>query len=673
MDIQKLFLIIIVFFQATTAYASSDNKLDHFLSLSLEELLTLQVSISTDTKKTIAKAPAVVSAITAADIKATGATNLVEMLETIPGIHPRLTGFGYRPQVGIRGANDKQTLLMINGTPVRDLMWTFGIFWKGLPASVIERVEIIRGPGSALFGADASAGVINVITKTAGKIEHSELGVRRGSFNTNTAWMQHGSNWNGFDIGLTADLFGTDGPSPFIEADRLGASDHAKTGWHNMDLRFYVAKDHWRLQTDYMRHSDLETGLTGANVLDPVTSAKDSRLNIGLFYNNENFRKDWGLDAELRYQHLDYSSGDGFQERPPSGAYPDGQINQMRSAERRVDLEVSGLFTGFDNHALRMGAGYTWQDLYFVEQFVNFGTGPDGNPLPAGGPLVDLSDTPYAFAPEDTRKIWHIFLQDVWTISDDWELTAGARYDHYSDFGGTLNPRLALVWHSTDKLTTKFMYGEGFRAPNYFELFAPTSFSQPNSSLKPERSKTLEVAFSYKATSNLNLGLNVYRFTQTDIIALDRTQPFPWPYSNLGDHTIRGVELEAQWQATEDLRISGNYTHRNPDDNQFRTVWQPDEDAYLRADWRFLPGWNWNLQANWIGKRTRQSGDLRSPVDDYVVTDTTVRYTGGKNWEFSGSVRNLFDEDAREYASGSMPNDLPRPERNFYAEARYKF
>jgi len=81
---------------------------------------------------------------------------------------------------------------MVNGTPMKDLMWGFGIFWKGLPTSMIERIEIIRGPGSALFGSDASAGVINVITKTAGKIQDSEIGVRAGSFNTKTAWMKHG-------------------------------------------------------------------------------------------------------------------------------------------------------------------------------------------------------------------------------------------------------------------------------------------------------------------------------------------------------------------------------------------------------------------------------------------------------------------------------------------------
>ncbi|QKQ27153.1 hypothetical protein [Candidatus Reidiella endopervernicosa] len=88
----------------------------------------------------------------------------------------------------------------------------------------------------------------------------------------------------------------------------------------------------------------------------------------------------------------------------------------MRSAEQRVSFEMSGLYKGIDDHALRLGMGHTWQDLFLVEQFINMGTGPDGNPLPPGGPLVDLSDSPYAFAPEKARNISHLFLQDVWSM-----------------------------------------------------------------------------------------------------------------------------------------------------------------------------------------------------------------------------------------------------------------
>lgn len=651
--------------------------------------MELEVTISTETKKPLSQAPAAVTVLTAEDIKATGATNLVDILETVPGIHVRANQFAFRPLVQFRGTNANQTLLMINGASMRDLMWGFGIFWKGLPSSIIERVEIIRGPGSALFGADASAGVVNVITKTAGKIEHSEAGMRSGSFNTNSGWLQYGDNWNGFDIGLTADLSSTDGHEPFVERDGQTQQDitlnttvslapeSANYGWDNQDIRLSVAKGDWRLHMDYMRHSDVEIGLTGAGVLDPLTAAEDSRFNLDLLYNNPDLSDAWGMDMELRYQDLDYSSGDGFQERPPgafNGEYPQGVINRMRSAERRVAFEVSGLYTGFDSHLLRLGTGYTWQDLYFVKQLINRGIGPDGSPLPPGSQLVDVSDTAFAFAPEKTRTIRYLFFQDIWSLLDDWQLTAGVRYDNYSDFGDTVNPRLALVWQATEKVTTKLLYGKAFRPPSFQELFAETSFSKPNPDLDPERSETVELILSFMPSGNLNIGLHLYRLKQSDFIrAVRLSDQADRQFLNTGKHTIRGVELETKWQVAEQLRLSANYTLRDSDDSEFRAIHEPKQDAYLRADWRFSPDWHWNVEANWIGGRTRGSSDARDALDDHTITDTTFRYSGIDGWEFAFSVNNIFDVDAREHTASSVYNDLSLPERSLYAEILYKF
>ncbi|MEW8051250.1 MAG: TonB-dependent receptor [Candidatus Thiodiazotropha sp.] len=672
----------------TTAQAMHDQQLDHFLSLSLEELMELEVTISTDTKQTVSQAPAAVSVITAEDIKATGATNLADVLEGVPGIHVRASQFAFRPLVQFRGSNANQTLLMINGASMRDLMWGFGIFWKGIPSSIIDRVEIIRGPGSALFGADASAGVINVITKTSGKINRNEIGLRSGSFNSNTGWLQYGSSRNGFDVGLTVNLATTDGHDPLIDSDgqtqqdaALGstaslAPDNARFGWKNQDIRLAVAKDDWQLRIDFMKHSDLEIGLTGAGVLDPLTTAEDSRFNLDLLYNNPDFSDVWGIDAELRYQDLDYSSGNGFQERPPGAFnddYPQGVINQMRSAERRLSFEASGLFTGIDKHVLRLGLGYTWQDLYFVKQLINMGIGPDGNPLPPGSPLVDVSDTPYAFAPEKTRTIRYLFLQDIWAFKDDWQLTAGFRYDDYSDFGDTLNPRLALVWRVTDRLNAKLLYGRAFRPPSYQELFAETSFSRPNPDLDPERSETVELILSYIPSNDLTIGINLYTLRQSDFIrAITTPEQTERQFQNTGNHAIQGIELETRWQATDRLRLSANYTKRNPDDNRYRAVDEPEQDAYLRVDWNFRQDWNWNIQTNWIGERDRSANDPRSSLADYTITDTTLRYTGLNAWEFAFSIRNVFDEDAREYTAPSVTNDLLLPERSLYAEIQYK-
>ncbi len=676
---RALLITTIGLMQACLAHADSDVRLNHYLSLSLEELLTLEVTISTDTPQTIARASGVVTVITAEDLKATGATNLTEALETVPGINVRASQFAFRPLVHFRGANATQTLLMVDGVPMKDLMWGFGMFWKGLPVSMIDRIEIIRGPGSALFGTDASAGVINIISRSAGTIEGTRAGLRTGSHQTHTAWLRHGADWNGFQIGLTADFGTTDGHHPRIEADAQSITDSAqgtavsyapglaRYGWNSQDIRLGVARGNWRLQADYSAHDDLATGITGAGVLDPTTRANDNRYNIALLYRDDNITEHWGVDAELRHSHIEYDSGKGFFERPPgyyngSTYYPTGVVHQTHSAERGTELQVRGRYDGFAGHTIRLGIGYSNQDLYAYDLYAN-------DPADQAH-LIGVSPTDPALSPKKSRQISHLFLQDIWSLADNWELTAGARYDDYSDFGSTVNPRLALVWQTTPGLTTKLMYGRAFRAPSYQELFAQTSLSMPNPDLNPERSTTWDLAFTLTPSPDWRLSLNLYRLALSDLIASSGT---PAQFQNTGKHTIRGLELEAQWQASPNLRVSGNYSLRNQDHSPYRSVFVPEQDAYLRADWSFRPDWNWNIQANWIGPRPRVTGDPRPTLRSHTLVDTTLRYQARTDLEFAASIRNLFNADARDYTSRALPNDLPLAGRIFFAEIRYSF
>ncbi len=627
----------------------AEDQTDSLLELSWEELTQVKVIIATGSEQSIKKASATVTVISEDDIKKTGAVNLTGILESVPGVHIKYDSFGYRPLIHMRGANSHQTLLMVNGNPMKDLVWAFGAFWKGIPASAIARVEVIRGPGSALYGADAVAGVINVITKTAGEIETTEVGLRTGSFDSKTAFLQSGGEWYGHKLGITAEFSTTDGHDPKIDPDFSNYTGKAQYGWDNQDIRFSIAREHFKFLASYMSHDDLETGMTGGGNLDPVTSADDERYDLDLIYENKDFSQNWGLELKLHYQDLEYSSGDGFRETHPDITFPNGMINRISSSERQARFESIGQYSGISDHSIRIGAGYNWQDLYDVKQQTNYPT----------------TDT---FAPEKSRKIYYFLAQDVWAFAEDWELTIGARYDHYSDFGDTINPRLALVWQSTENLTTKFLYGQAFRAPSFQELYSDTSRSRPNPDLDPEESETIELVFSYAVQKNLQLGLNLYQLEITDIISKDGSRR----YQNTGRHKIHGVEIEADWQVSDSISLSGNYAYNNPDINEFRNVTSPQQSVYFRSDWQFMPDWNWDVQANWIADRERSDNDTRSDMDDYIVTDTTLRYSGLKQWEFSASVRNLFDEDAREHV-GRVGDDLPLPERNFYAEVRYKF
>lgn len=624
------------------AGAPSDSEIDQLMPLSLEELLAVNVSISTHSKQQMSKAPSVVSVITAEDIKAAGTTNLMDVLRSVPGVYVKQNLFAFRPLITMRGASGNNVLLMVNGAPIRDLLWSNGIYWKGLPASIIERIEIIRGPGSALFGADASAGVINVITHTAAPIKHGEAGLRAGSYDSQAGWLRHGASWNGLDVGLTAELSTTDGHRPTISPDRNGNTGEANYEWDNQDLRFSLAGGHWRLLADYQRQDDVGAGLNGAGVLDPLNESDSRQYGLALHYDNPGFAPDWGLNAVARYRDVKYSSGNGFITlAPPTREYLD-------ASERQAGLELSGLYTGLRRHALRIGGGAAWNETYGVHQI---------NPPNPAFPI-----------PEQSRRDLYLFLQDAWSLADDWELTAGLRYDEFNDFGNATTPRLALVWQTSARLTSKLLYGEAFRAPSYQELYFQTAANTPNPDLDPERSRTWELAFDYLASDRLKLGLNLYRFKRTDLIS-----GAGGTFANVGSFTVRGLELEARWQATPSLLFGGNLTLLDQDDSPAEDVNIPDEALHLRMDWAFSPRWAWDAQVHWFGRRSLPAGDPRDELGAYSLVDTTLRYRHDRNWEFAVSVGNLLDEDARDYSSKNLPNNLPLPGRNFYAELRFAF
>ncbi len=639
---KKLVLPLLLLCPLPVLGAAGDADIDRLMPLSLEELVEMDVSISTYSKQQMSKAPSVVSLITAEDIRATGATNLMDVLRSVPGVYVKQNLFAFRPLITLRGAPGTHVLLMVNGAPMRDLVWSNGIYWKGLPASIIERIEIIRGPGSALFGADASAGVINVITHTAAPIKHGEAGLRAGSYDSQAGWLRHGGSWNGLDVGLSAELSTTDGHRPTISPDRNGNTGKANYAWDNQDLRFSLAGGHWRLLADYQRQDNVGAGLNGAGVLDPLNESDSRQYGLALHYDNPRFAADWGLNAVARYRDVKYSSGNGFITlAPPTREYLD-------AAERQAGLEFSGLYTGLRGHALRIGGGAAWNETYGVRQV---------NPPNPAFPI-----------PEQSRRDLYLYLQDVWSLAADWELTAGLRYDEFSDFGGATTPRLALVWQTSERLTSKLLYGEAFRAPSYQELYFQTAANTPNPDLEPERSRTWELAFDYLASDRLKLGLNLYRFKRTDLISGAGGK-----FRNVGSFSVRGLELEARWQATPSLLFAGNLTLLDQDDGPAEDVNVPDEALHLRMDWAFRPRWAWDVQANWFGRRSLSAGDPRDELGAYGLVDTTLRYRHDRNWAFAVSLRNLLDEDARDYSSRNLPNNLPLPGRNFYVEARYGF
>ena len=195
-----LSLALMLVFQAHDAMAQASD----------EDELTMvygdksNVSIATGSQQSLRRAPAVASVITAQDIAAMGATDLDQVLESIAGIHIGRSPNQYAPLYLVRGiysAYMPQVLVLQNGIPITtSFVSNKGNVWAGYPVEHIARIEVIRGPGSALYGSDAFAGVINIITKTSNETRGTELGARVGSFGTREAWIQHGGTLGAVNV-----------------------------------------------------------------------------------------------------------------------------------------------------------------------------------------------------------------------------------------------------------------------------------------------------------------------------------------------------------------------------------------------------------------------------------------------------------------------------------------
>ncbi|MFK7815405.1 MAG: TonB-dependent receptor plug domain-containing protein [Gammaproteobacteria bacterium] len=682
--------LFITLFTITNLHADYDDE-EALIELYGDEEI---ISIATGTAQPISRAPAVATVISAKVIKEIGATDIDEALETVPGLHVSRRAAGYLPVYSFRGVfdqNNPQVLMLVNGISINNLfVGDRGQAWGGFPVESISRIEVIRGPGSALYGADAFAGVINIITKDGSEIDGVEFGSRLGSFDTRDVWALYGGDVAGFDVAFSVEFRDTDGQDEDIDSDAATAQGTSlapgsvNTGTENFDTRLSISKDNWKFRTGFQQRSNFETGAGVAEALDPNGQFESDRWNVDLTYHNPNFTNAWDVAAQVSYLSTSQEVSDNLLLFPPgsvlfipgvgfSPPFADGVIGNPEVWEEHIRYNLTGIFTGFDRHTIRTGIGYTHQEITKVKEESNFS--------PIGfGVLTDVSDTPFAFLPEKHRNNSFGFIQDVWQLSNDWELTAGLRYDDYNDFGDTLNPRLALVWAARHDLTAKLLYGEAFRAPSFAEFRNQNNpVANGNSELDPEEIETLELAFDYRPKDNLKLGLNLFRYEWDDIIRFTPDSATSLTAQNIGEQEGYGVEFEFDWTVNRELSLQGNYAFQESEDKDLNenSGNAPMHQFYVRANWEFLPDWYVSPQWNFVIDRDRVDGDARSDVDDYDIFDVTLRSRAFSNkWELALSARNLFNKRAFEpsqngLAGAAIPGDLPLARRSVWGELRF--
>ncbi len=671
--------------------------------------------------------------IKAKDIESMGARNIDDVLETVPGLHVTRSKTRNEAVYVMRGIQTQltpQILFLINGVNVENPTTGARAPHFKMNVSNISRIEIIRGPGSAVYGADAFSGVINIITKDADEIAGTNAGVRAGSFDSNDLWVLHGGEYGGWktafsmeysesdgddgqiiesDLQTTFDLlYNTPSSSPIPLVSGSGLADlpaatltptSMNTQYRFLNTSFTVENESWKLWLNSWNMRDTAHGPGAAQAVDPVGRQENDMYTVSLNYHDDELVEFIEWDVKSSYNYLDQQAtfqlfppgariliatdGNLFSAKNPSPAgfavFSEGLWGNPGLDTEVFSLESSFIYTRLDDHRIRLSLGFN-SEKGTGKATQNFGPGViDTSALSLttdtiiDGTLTNVTGTPYIFMDDVSRQVRYVTLQDEWNIAPDWELTAGVRYDDFSDFGHTTNPRLALVWATDYNLTTKVLYGRAFRAPAYNELYFknnPSVLGNPN--VKPETIDMLELVFDYRPNFDVDTVFNFFRYQMERMI--DFTSGTA---ENEKDQDGYGLEAEVEWRAFDAATVFANYAWQLAQDSNtgYVAANAPQRQATMELRLKVNHSCSLSPVINWVADRRRAFGDTRAPVDDYTLVDLTTRCSrvGDMPIELAASIRNLTDTDAREPMPNVIANDLPLPGRSVYIEASYHF
>ncbi len=713
----KLFLIFYLFCFSIHAEVS-DEILDE---LSIQDIFELpMIDIATGYAVPLESAPAVATLITAEDIERMGAETLDEVLNTVPGLHVIPSFFSRTDPIhsirGIYTGFNPQVLFMLNGVRLTSphtgsLVPNYRVNIKN-----ISRVEIVRGPGSAIYGADAFAGVINIITKNAQELKRTaHIGIRLGSDQLKNSWWQYGTTFNEgtpkiddwhlatlmeyaqrdtdrsrqvkHDLQTTLDgLFSTQASL---------APGYIDRHYHALTYGMQLYNNHWVFRLNGTKQVDNGLGAGIAQALDNKGSEDLEEIIASLEYKNKTLFQNWSINSQFSYHYTNDKAS--FVLFPPNSTLLIGQsgnldfnsgvpvtfnkglIGKPGGKSKTPQLELTSLYSGFKYHTLRFNIGIRHESQIATNK-ANFGPSILDNPIPfsiVDGTLTSTTGTPFNYVKDASRTVQFTSFQDIWDITANWSFTSGIRYDHYSDFGKTINPRFALIW-TNGLMTAKLLHGQAFRSPSFAELYNinnPVAIGNPN--LDPETIKTTELAFAWHPSWDLNASANLYYYETKDMIAFI-PDPDPIKNINVAQNTNnlegKGIELAVDWNISKQWHINANYAYQSTINTKTgqQQPYVAKQFSTLSADYLFHPQWKITTQLDWVADRIREEDDQRNPIKDYYLMNLSLLYqTPDKHWKGSAVIKNIFDKKAYEPSDGKIPEDYPLGGRALFFSIEY--
>lgn len=603
----------------------------------LEETMVVSASA---TEQNLKDAPASISVITQQDLQRKPVQNLKEVLKEVPGV--QLTNEGDNRQgVSIRGLSSSYTLILVDGKRVnsRNAVFRhndFDLNW--IPVDAIERIEVVRGPMSSLYGSDALGGVVNIITRKVGKSWH-------GTFTADTTVQEHrdrGDTWNGqfFTSGpLIDDVLGVKVSGNLAKREK-DAQQQSSTGETpriegftnrnaNVEFNWTPNQDH---DFDFAYGRDRQDR-------DSDSLAKD-RLDRETWAIGHHGRWDLG-NSELRFY------GEKIDNNDP------GSTSTITSESNTLDGKYV-LPIGAINQLLTFGGEYRHDSL---TDPVNL----------TGGTSSKTSANQYA-----------LFLEDEWRIIDPLAFTAGLRMDDHETYGDHWSPRAYLVYNATDTLTIKGGWSTAFKAPSLLQLSPDWTTGScrgaceivGSADLKPETSESYEIGLYYAGEEGwldgVTASVTTFQNDIDDMINIDRTpnrnlaptysnfvgfnrdgEPV-FRYYNVNKARIRGVETELKVPFNDQWKLTLNYTYNDGrdlsagDNKPLSSL--PFHTANGTLDWTPLDEWSFYVSGNYTGEQ-RSTQAASTANGGYVIWNAGAAWQATKNVKLRTGVLNLGDKD----------------------------
>ncbi|MCR8924364.1 TonB-dependent receptor [Dasania sp. GY-MA-18] len=620
-------------------------------TLSLQDLLNMEVSVASKSEHFTLDAPSSVTVFLRKEIQSMGINSLEELMNFVPGFQSsRDIVLGSGHMIAGRGSSTPPTsynlLIMIDGQRLSDdLSGGAGDLNHNIPLFNAQKVEVIRGPGSALYGTGAFSGVVNIITIKETSNGYLGLG-NLGGFESyfNTTYKDENRS-----LSLSARRYTDDGEHYGAEVVQAVNPNVSSTHDPRDETDFYLAYSHGdnlQINARHMRRQldDFFIRFAVHDGLNRRATQQDSIRTTYQVVNNDS----WGLSFHGAYTE---SSIDVQFEATAGTPSPLAGTTQLES---EWEIGLDSAFNFSPNSKWFAGANLRKPDIEKARILSD-----------ASGEMRATS----SFVKEGSRDVLGIYLQNEYRFSDQLQLTLGLRRDDYSDFGVTTNPRAALIYSSNFGSTFKVLYGEAFRAPS---IRQSSSTIVGNPDLDPETIKTQELIWFHKFDWG-QFGATYFNSThENKITTVPRvslglpTFDTPNIFTNLPTEVnTEGWELELLTMLGSEGTLRATYTLLNEVEPSPNRV--PKNTFSLISSTQFKR-WGFNLNAYYHDEMEMSTGvSTVVTLDDYWVVNSALRYSFSKKAAIIGRIKNLLDKDyfSSSAVGTSYPLGIPNRGRTY--------